>query len=45
MSAPAPDIYKRLGISADGINELGTKVLAFFAGKQVAPVPVNGHRW
>jgi transketolase len=45
MSAPAPDIYKRLGISADGINELGTKVLAFFAGKEVAPVPVNGHRW
>lgn len=43
MSAPASDIYARLGISGDGVCAKGLKMIAHFsaAGAAPGPVPVN----
>jgi transketolase len=45
LSAPAPDVYKRLGITADAVADKGAKMIAYYAGKQVPPVPINGPRF
>ena len=41
MSAPAPEIYAKLGITGDGVAAKGAKMIAYFAGKAVSTVPVN----
>jgi transketolase len=41
MSAPAPEIYAKLGITGDGVAAKGAKMIAYFAGKTVSTVPVN----
>lgn len=45
LSAPGPDAYKRLGITVEAVAEKGSKMIAFYAGKTVAPVPVNGPKF
>jgi transketolase len=41
LSAPAPDVYKRLKITGDEVAAKGAKMIAYYAGKWVAPVPAN----
>lgn len=41
QSAPGPDVYKALGITADAVKAKGTAMIAYFAGKVVPPVFLN----
>ena len=40
-SAPGPDVYKALGITAQAVADKGARMLAHFAGKPVPPVFFN----
>ncbi len=45
VSAPGPDAYRRLGITAEAVADKGAKMIAYYGGKAVAPVPVNGPKF
>jgi transketolase len=40
-SAPGPEVYKKLGITADAVHAKGARMVAHYASVTVPPVPIN----